>query len=181
MGDALRLRLRTLLVERYAHLRRKLEFIVGSRDSAADALQETWLRLETVPDAGTVRNADAYLLQIAVNAAHDQHRRDQRLLDAEAIDALFDVEDELADPQRVAAARSEVRALETVMRGLSVRQREILVAAQIDGLLNREIAERLDISPSLVEKELRRALQACEAGMDLPVSSRRRAGGRRHG
>ncbi len=165
MSHSLRSRLRAQLVERYAHLRRRLEYIVGSRDGAADALQETWLRLEAVADGATVANADAYLLQMAVNAATDRHRHEQRRFTEGEIDAMFDVEDELADPERIVAARREIEVLEKVLRRLTPRQRAILLAAQVDGLLNREIAARFDISQSLVEKELRYALRYCHEHM----------------
>ena len=110
MPDSLRARLRGVLVTRYGQLRRKLEYIVGTGERASDALQETWLRLESMPGNTAVRNPDAYLLQMAVNVATDQYRREHRKLNDADIDALFDVEDELADPERIVAARSEIIA-----------------------------------------------------------------------
>ena len=179
MPDSLRARLRGVLVTRYGQLRRKLEYIVGTGERASDALQETWLRLESMPGNTAVRNPDAYLLQMAVNVATDQYRREHRKLNDADIDALFDVEDELADPERIVAARSEIAALETALRQLTPRQREILLAAHIDGQLNREIAARLDISLSLVEKELRHALRHCQQYVGAPADMAARGGPRR--
>ena len=179
MPEALRSRLRALLVSRYAQLRRKLEYIVGSVEGAADALQETWLRLETMPRTAAVSNPDAYLLQMAVNVATDQYRREHRKLTNGDIDAMFDVEDELADPERIAMGRSEIEALEEALRKLTPRRRDILLAAHVDGLLNREIAERFDISQSLVEKELRHALRDCQERLGAPTCSVSQGGPRR--
>ncbi|WP_175838885.1 RNA polymerase sigma factor [Burkholderia anthina] len=165
MAEDARTRLRTLFVAKYAHLRRRLEFIVGSRDGAADAMQETWLRLDTMNDPAQIANADAYLLRMAANVAIDQHRREQRHLSTGDVDALFEVGDELAEPDRIVSARRDIEALQQVLDTLPSRQRAILVAARIDGLLNREIAERFGISESLVEKELRHALRACRDGL----------------
>ena len=89
------------------------------------------------------------------------------------------VEDELADPERIVAARSEIIALEAALRQLTPRQREILLAAHIDGQLNREIAARLDISLSLVEKELRHALRHCQQYVGAPADMAARGGPRR--
>lgn len=170
MADDARTRLRSLFVAKYAHLRRRLEFIVGSREGAADAMQETWLRLDTMSEPAQVANADAYLLRIAANVAIDQHRREQRHLSAGEVDELFEVGDELADPDRIVSARRDIDALQQVIDTLPSRQRAILMAARIDGLLNREIAERFGISESLVEKELRYALRACRDGVRQRIS-----------
>jgi len=52
------------------------------------------------------------------------------------------------------------------MAELPPRQREILLAARLDGLPRREIANRLGISLRLVEKELQRAQEYCLAHRD---------------
>jgi len=163
--DETRSRLKGLLTSRYSHLRRRLEYIVGSRDRAADALQETWLRLEAMSEPTSVANADAYLLRIAANIAIDQHRDERRHLNEGEVDEMLKVQDELADPERVVSARREVEALQGVVRELTARQQAILMAARVEGQLNREIAGRFGISESLVEKELRHALRHCRASM----------------
>lgn len=152
-------------MSRYAHLRRRLEYIVGSKDRAADALQETWLRLDAMNEPASIANADAYLLRMAANVAIDQHRDEQRHLSEGEIDEMFGVPDELVDPERVVSARREVEALQGVVRELTPRQQAILMAARVEGQLNREIAGRFGISESLVEKELRHALRYCKAAM----------------
>jgi RNA polymerase sigma-70 factor (ECF subfamily) len=48
-----------------------------------------------------------------------------------------------------------------VLRGLPPRRRAILLAARVDGLLNREIAEHFGISLRLVESELSAAMKYC--------------------
>ncbi|WP_198087955.1 RNA polymerase sigma factor [Variovorax sp. E3] len=154
--------LRARMVVRYAELRGKLERIVGSRDDAADAMQETWLRLAAMSDAGSVNNADAYLLRMAANIATDRYRQDQVLLVRGEIDDLVHIVDEAGDPERIASARSDVQALSQVLGRMPQRRRAILVAARVEGQLNDEIAQRMGISLSTVEKELRAALEYCK-------------------
>ncbi len=161
MSENTRLLLRKLLVSRYAYLVRRLERLTGSKDGAADALHETWMRLETVNIAGPVANTDAYILGIASNVVIDQFRREQRHAHEEDVDALLEIPDELADPERIVAARLKVEALKVVLRGLTPRRRAILLAARVDGQLNREIAERFGISLRLVESELSAAMKYC--------------------
>lgn len=165
MSDSVRASLKALLVARYTTLCRRLERLVGSEENAADALQETWLRLEALPEGGTPVATEAYLMRMATNVAIDQYRREKRHLNEGEVDEMFEIADELSDPERIVAARHRVEALKTVVRGLSPRQREILQAARLGGELNREIAERLGISLRLVEKELSYALQYCNERM----------------
>lgn len=176
MGEAVGARLQSLLVSRYVQLRRKLERIVGSSDGAQDALQETWLRLHSVDGATVVKNPEAYLLRIAVNAAARDHRHAGALLSEQDVEAMFQVPDELADPARITAARSEIEVLEKVLRQLSPRCRAIFMAARLDGMLNREIADHFGVSLSLVEKELSYALRLCQQATERSATQRRQGG-----
>jgi RNA polymerase sigma factor (sigma-70 family) len=181
MTDA-RNRLKKLFVSRYTHLRRQLEYHIGSRDNATDALHETWLRLDSMPDV-SVAVDDAYLLRMATNIAIDHNRREQRYLSGEEVgELLLQVKDEYADPERIVAARLRIEALKVVLDGLTPRRRAILLAARVEGELNREIAERLGISLRLVELELSTALKHCYNKMqdlDLATSSQQGKKGRR--
>ncbi len=159
MFSAALLRLR--LIARYPELRRSLERIVGSRDQAQAALHETWIKLDAARPASPVLNPDAYLLRMAARIATDDWRRSRELLDDDEREALLQVVDETADPQRVVAARLDVQALEAAMDELPPRQRAILAAARVDGLLNAEIAERFQISVAMVKKELAAAMRHC--------------------
>jgi RNA polymerase sigma factor (sigma-70 family) len=165
MSEGTRALLKKLLLSRYTHLRRKLERVAGSKDGAHDALQETWLHLETMSEVGPVANADAYLLRIATNVAIGQYRDERRHLHEGDIDEMFEVPDELADPERVVAARLEIDVLKEVLLALPPRRQQILLAARVEGKLNREIAEELGISLRLVEKELSEALKSVNMRM----------------
>jgi len=162
MSESTSSSLRARMVARYVELRGKLERIVGSRDDAADAMQETWLRLAAMGDTGSVNNADAYLLRMAANIATDHYRHDNVLLVRGEIAELVHVVDEAGDPERIASARSDVQALSLVLSRMPARRRAILVAARVEGQLNDEMAQRLDVSVSTVEKELRAALEYCK-------------------
>lgn len=161
MSDSSRTQLKKLLVSRYAYLVRRLERVTGSKDGAADALHETWLRLDNANVAAPVANGDAYILGMASNVAIDQHRRERRHFHEDDVDALLELPDELADPERIVEARFKLEALKDILRGLTPRRRAILLAARVDGQLNREIAERFGISLRLVESELSTAIKYC--------------------
>jgi RNA polymerase sigma factor (sigma-70 family) len=177
MSNSSRTDLKQRLVSRYAYLVKQLERFVGSKDGAAEALHETWLRLEKTTEVAPVLDADAYLLRMAHNVVYDQHRTAVRYVPQGEIDEIFEGPDELANPERIVAARRKVDVLKDAMEGLTPRRQAILIAARVDGQLNREIAERFGISLRLVEKELSLALKQCAAQMkelDQPLESHAR-------
>ncbi len=161
MSESSRADLKNLLASRYAMLVTRLERVAGSKDRAADAVHETWLRLDGMAEAGPVANGEAYLIGMASNVAIDQYRSERRHVHQEEIDELFEVKDDLADPERIVAARRRVEALKTVVMSLTPRRRAILLAARVEGQLNREIADGLGISLRMVERELSIALKHC--------------------
>src|ERR1700744_938452 len=165
MTDSTLAALKKLLVTRYASLRTRIEFIAGSKESATEILNETWMRLDSMAEVGPVANPDGFLIRMASNLAIDRHRREKRHLHDEEVDEMFEVQDELADPERIVASRLQLEALEEGLRGLTPRRRAILWAARVDGQVNRELALRFKISLRLVEKELSLALKYCNECM----------------
>jgi RNA polymerase sigma-70 factor (ECF subfamily) len=184
----LRTKLKRHLSSRYAVLRWRLERVVGCKHNAADALQETWLRLEAMvapgPAAAPVHNPDAYLLRMAANIATDAYRRDRIIVTEREREELMHMADEpgddISDPARIVSARLDVQALDAALAGLSPRRRAILTAARIDGMLNADIAERFGISVAMVKKELQAAMQHCKTCMaDVEAAQRSDVSGRR--
>jgi RNA polymerase sigma-70 factor (ECF subfamily) len=163
MTESSLLALRQLLLTGYDELKARLTQRLGSSDLAGDAVQDTWLRLHQAESVGSVSNPANYLFRIALNIARDRLSSERRYLTAVQIEQLLDLTDDSADPASTAEARSELQLVEKLISELSPRQREILVAARLDGLPRQEIAERLGISLSLVEKELKLAHEYCLA------------------
>ena len=158
--------MRTLLVNRYGDLRKTLSRRLGSDDWADEALQDTFLKIDRIqpdrPDQdGAIGNPMAYLLRAALNTALNQRRAEKRRLSDAEIDDILDVPDERPDSLRIVESRADVVRFKAILMGLPPRARQILIAARLDGLTRPEIAERLGISLSLVEKELRSAHEYC--------------------
>ena len=163
MTESSLLALRQLLLTSYDELRANLTQRLGSADLAGDAVQDTWLRLHRVEGVGNIGSPANYLFRIALNVARDRLLSERRYLSAADIEAMLDLPDEASDPASIVESRSELRFVETLISELPPRQRDILVAARLDGLSRGEIAKRLGISLSLVEKELKQAHEYCLA------------------
>lgn len=156
-----------LLTSHYSTLKRQLARRLGSADAAEEALQETFLRMERMEAVGAVRRPQSYLLRMALNVAADLRRSEQRRLARSEVEQLLQLPHDELDPERIALARSSVRALVEALQGLRPRPRAILVAARIEGLSHDRIAARFGISTRLVERELKQALDHCRAHLEI--------------
>jgi RNA polymerase sigma-70 factor (ECF subfamily) len=166
MTDISLLALRQLLLAHYDELKAKLTLRLGSSELAGDAVQDTWLRLHHAESVGRVTSPANYLFRIALNIARDRLASERRYLTSIQVEQMLDVTDETPSPSSIVETRSELQLVEKLISELPSRQREILVAARLDGLPRREIAARLGISLSLVEKELKQAHEYCLARRD---------------
>ena len=166
MTDISLLALRQLLLTHYDELKARLTLRLGSSELAGDAVQDTWLRLHHAESVGRVTSPANYLFRIALNIARDRLVSERRYLTSIQVEQMLDVADETPSPSSIVETRSELQLVEKLISELPSRQREILVAARLDGLPRREIAARFGISLSLVEKELKQAHEYCLARRD---------------
>ncbi|OYU91960.1 MAG: RNA polymerase subunit sigma-24 [Bradyrhizobiaceae bacterium PARB1] len=158
--------LRTLLVDEYEQLRRRLARRLGSTDLANEALQETWLRLERSGEPGALKRPDAYLLRIALNVAADRRDTERRRLALSEVEMLRHLDDDELDPERFAESRSDIAALTEALNELQPRCRAIFVAARLDEIPHKIIAAKYGISTRMVERELKRALEHCSQRLE---------------
>lgn len=161
MSDANRTMLRSFLADRYDDLKQRLSRRLGSAELAGDALQDTYVRLGRAEVAGAVQSPAAYLFRMAFNVAMDRQRAEKRRLAHNEVQDLLHLVDDAPGPGQIAEARFEIEALEKAIAELTPRRRIILLAARLQGMPQREIANRLGVSLRLVEKELRLAQEHC--------------------
>ncbi len=157
--------LRDFLVQRYDDLKRRLTWQLGNAERASDALQDTWLRLESRGEIEGVRDIGAYVMRTAINVAIDQQRSQSRLLEADEIDALLTLPDPAPGPEQTVVARAEMDMLMEALKALPARRRKVLMMVRWEGLTQPEVAKRLGVSLRTVEKELKTAHDYCAARM----------------
>jgi len=153
--------LRRLLVDDYRGLKERLARRFGSADFAGEVLHEAWLRLDRIEastSSAPVHNPEAYLYRVALNVATDRKRADKSWLGKIEIEALYRRAQDDLDPGRIAEARSELHALARALEELSPRRRAIFVAARLEQLPHKAIAERLGVTVRVVDRELKAAL-----------------------
>jgi RNA polymerase sigma factor (sigma-70 family) len=133
-----------------------------STEDAADLAQDTFARLSAA-DLREIRKPGPFLFTTALNLLRDRARS------AQARHAALTVPAEEAQlvcpapqPERVLDGEQRMRAVEAALYELSPKCRAVFVLFHFDELSQREIADRLRISVSMVEKYVRQAVSHCE-------------------
>ncbi|MBB3102195.1 sigma-70 family RNA polymerase sigma factor [Azomonas macrocytogenes] len=138
---------------------------LGCSESAADLVQDTFLRLLAKRSVPELTQPRAYLTTIAHGLFVNLLRR--RQLEQAYLEALASL------PQAVAPSAEErwqvlqsIQAIDTMLHGLPRKVREAFLLHQLEGLKHRQIAETLGVSQSSVRQYIARALLHCMAVID---------------
>jgi RNA polymerase sigma-70 factor (ECF subfamily) len=161
MSDSVWASLRQTITLHYDEIKSRLARSLGSRELADDVLHETFLRLHRSEAIGAIQQPQSYIFRVALNIATDRRREERRRASHAEILAAIRLHEEQPNLSREIEARSDVEALKRALAQLPPRRRAILIAARVDGLSHETIAERFDISRTMVQKELRRAIRHC--------------------
>ena len=162
----------TTLYDRYERRAYNLCYrITGSRDDAADATQETFVKvLERLPHlTGRELQFGPYLLRAARNASYDAIARQRRAVPAAEIhDSAVPVGsgDSDADrPERGALLEAHQEEIRAANETLPPRQREALALRELEELSYDEIAEIMGMNRNSVAQLLSRARVALRDGL----------------
>jgi RNA polymerase sigma-70 factor (ECF subfamily) len=150
-------------------LRRHLQRKLGDHDFAEDLLQDAYLRMLSLPmDHAILRSPKAFLFTVASNLAVDSLRREQRqhrllaglpdreiCIDGEEVDLVCPrpAVDEQVD------AECRLAAVMSALESLPPKCRSAFCMHKFQELSYAEVARHLDVTVSMVEKYLSRALQ----------------------
>lgn len=141
-------------------LRKKL----GNAFDAADLAHDTYLRILTAGRLPDVTDSRRHLTQIANGLVIDLYRR--RQIEAAYLEALAQLPEHLAPSEEARALAIEALVeMDALLQGLAPKARMALLLNRLDGLSYREIAERLEVSVSSVEKYIANGLLACHRAL----------------
>ena len=124
-------------------------------DDAEDLLHTAYLKLVNYRAQTPVDNVPAFLVRTAINANID-NRRHSKVFENVAIDQRLEDSAPLQD--EVVGTRIRLVRTKAGLDKLQPRSRQIVLMHKLDGLKYNEIAGRLGISPSAVEKHMAKAL-----------------------
>ena len=138
-------------------------FLQRNRCSAvevADLSQETFARIYESAQRERPLLVKPFLFQIARNLMID-HLRKQNVVPLETI-ADFEwanLPDDKPSSERQAAARQELRLLQTALDDLPPRCRQIVVMQRVEGLSQKQIAGQLGITVETVQTQLAKGMR----------------------
>jgi RNA polymerase sigma-70 factor (ECF subfamily) len=140
-------------------LTRFFEKRIGRQAEVDDLIQEVFLHLARSGRIESVPQPEAYLFRTAANLLHDRQRR----LAARSAEVHEPYEEvvhgsarETLTPERQLLGSQDLEQLVAALHELPVRSREIWALYHLEDLSQAEIALRLGVSLSTVEKHLGR-------------------------
>jgi RNA polymerase sigma factor (sigma-70 family) len=140
---------------------------VKDHDTAADLAQESYARVLAMQQAGqAVLEPRALLRQVALNAKIDMDRRAEiRQHDNidELDEAVLPTQPQHLQPEEIYASSQAAEAYLKAIEALPTRCREAFCLYAFDELPNKEIAQRMGISLSMVNQYISRGKLACAA------------------
>jgi RNA polymerase sigma factor (sigma-70 family) len=152
--------LKTVFLAYRRELQAYLALRLGDREMAADLTQETFLRFAEQAGGAPVRHERSYLYRTAQNLAIDHLRRIERQrTDAVEPETVAHIPEDRPNPEEAVEARERALALRAALAELPERTRRIFTLNRLEGLTYGEVAARLGISESSVQKHLAKALQ----------------------
>lgn len=165
MPDA-RAALLTAYMERRQDLLRFFSLRLRSEAAAEDLVQDIYLRIEALPRDADVRNPGGYLFRLGSNLMLDRLRGERRTAARDR--AWRDAHRTVAGAQEVAedvpadaavAARQRLAAVIEALKDLPPLTQQVFRMHKFEGLSHAEVAGRLGISRSAVEKHVMAVLR----------------------
>ena len=152
--------------EHESALRAFVSRLVASRDDVDDVTQEAFLRAFNAEKARRVRRPRSFLFTIARNLVlSDFARKSNQLTESMAdLDDLTVLGDCKVEAE-IEAEESFAQYCRAVSR-LPVRCRRVFLLRKVYALSHREIANRLGIAVSTVEKHLAKGVRECGEYLD---------------
>lgn len=153
-------RLHELLIRYGPALRGFFRRRVRSAADAEDLAQEVFARILRGADAGRIENLEGYLFHAAANLLRENGRRDSFRAAAPAIELAPELigQDEEQTPERILLGRDAYRRMLAALLELPERTRTVFILSRFEEVKGPEIARRLGVSVSAVEKHMVKAL-----------------------
>jgi RNA polymerase sigma factor (sigma-70 family) len=141
-----------------------------------DVVQESYLKVWKARMQNPIQSAKSFLFQVARHLAIDRIRRDK----VRAVEPLPDFEvssvlDDSPGVAEVACSREELRILAQAIHALPPRCREVIILRQIEGIPQREIAQRLNLSELTVQTHVVNGLRRVESFLHERLKERIRS------
>ncbi len=137
-----------------AEVRRWIGAVYYEKSEIDDIIQDIYFKLLKLDSVAHITDPRAYLYQAARNAIAGRLRR-KRIVSIRTVQNLDELGlyDGAPSPERVAAARAELKWVLCLIANLPERCGQVMKLRKIYGLSQAEAASRLAVSENIIEKE----------------------------
>ena len=140
---------------------------LGSRHEARDIAQEAYVKILGLDQVGVVNHLRAYLFRTANNLAINRLKQRIRRRESQNVDVTeIDLPGDTVHAERVVAAKAQISQLGDVVACLPPKFRMAFLLYKVECLEYAEIADRMDISQSMVRKYVLQAVRYCHDKID---------------
>jgi len=137
----------------------------GNRQAAEDIAHDAYIRVLERSGGSEIEHPRAFLYRTALNLVIDGHRRGL-LRQVEPLEVLDSDERFFSPaPSQSMDLNQRLELMQRALAELSQPCRESFLLRKLDGLSHPQIAERLGISRSVVEKHIVNAMKHCRLRM----------------
>jgi RNA polymerase sigma factor (sigma-70 family) len=155
-------------LENEAALKRFLRRFIKSREGADDLAQEAFLRAFAAESGRMIQSPKAFLFKVARNLALNELARQstaatEPLGDFDGLEVLEDSSQAAVDD--AVDGRERIRMLARAIAALPPQCAKVFILRKMQGLSQKEIAARLNISVRTVENHVALGLVRCKAYM----------------
>jgi len=125
-----------------------------------DIVQETYAVLAQLESVAHIHNPRTYVFSVA-HSIILQHVRRMRIVPIETVAEMerLSIYSDEASPERRVADYQELRQIAQLIAGLPGKCREAFALRKVEGLSQRQAAERMGVSENTIEKHIGKALR----------------------
>jgi len=147
-------------------VRASLRATGAAMDEIDDLVQDAYCRIAAMASVEQIDRPAAYFMQMVKNLRRDRLRRDKIIQFEEFTEIIEPFVDHYGSSlEAEIGARSELRMVGEVLEGLPERCRTIFTLKRIEGLSQKQIAQQLGVSETIVENDVRKAVRALQAAL----------------
>lgn len=147
------------------------ERLLGCRAQAEEVVQDAFLKIWEQRLGEQVREPQRFLFRVVRNLALDRLRRhalEQRYLQQQ-LGLSLDAPASNPSPEDETLGHDMLRQLVSALAELPARMRRVLILIRLEGRTQRDVAQFLGVSPTLVNFMLRDTLAHCRQRLQQPI------------
>lgn len=129
-----------------------------AKDAIDDVIQEVYLRIIRRGEKETVRNPEAYVIQVAAHTLHDMgYGKSYDGIGSMGIPGVDPEESTAGDPVAAADFQRRIEQLDRVLKELPPRAYASFLLYRVHGLSHQKIAELHQVHPNTIKNDIKLA------------------------